>query len=265
MAILTTPAIVLRRVEHGESSLICTFYTRNYGRLSAIAKGARRTKSQFAGLLDIMNYLDIVVYTKETRSVQTLSGAEYVRPLLHLQQDMQRTAAGLVIIETIRQAIIGEEPHPEIFDLLTEALEFLNNTPDSGIPVLWWFHLHLASLLGFHPDLIRCNQCGAPLHDGYFSRNTGQIYCRKCITNQTGIMRITNLELRLARYLLQRPLARIDLGAVHKSLGSPSDTGESNEKHIAFRHLTEVLVQYLQYHVEGIGTLRSVKFFYTLE
>lgn len=265
MTILTTPAIVLRRIEHGESSLICTFYTRNYGRLSAIAKGARRPKSQFAGLLDLMNYLQIVVYVKETRSVQTLSNAEYIQPFLHLQQDIKHTAIGLIIIETIRQAIIGEEPHPEIFDLITEALTFLNETSEGAIAGLWWFHLHLASLLGFHPDLSQCHECGQALREGYFSRNTGHIYCRACSTNQSGLLHISNLELRLLRYLLDRSLQQVDTRAIEKSVVGFSLKQSPNNQPISFRHLTEILVHYLQYHVEGIGTLRSLEFFYTLD
>jgi len=264
MAIISTPAIILRRIEHSETSLICTFYTRNYGKLTAIAKGARRPKSQFAGLLDLMNYLHIVVHVKETRNVQTLSSAEYQRPFLRIQQDMRRTAIGMILIETIRQAIIGEEPHPEIFDLSIAALSFLNDEDRADIETLWWFHLHLVSLLGYHPKLQFCHECEQELRSGAFSSQSGHIYCERCSTRQSDLTALGNLELRMARYLQNHTLRQLDLDAIHRTILSPSGSQESDRPGIHPLHFTGVIVKYLQYHVEGIGTLRSMDFFTTL-
>ncbi len=264
MAIISTPAIILRRIEHSETSIICTFYTRNYGKLTAIAKGARRPKSQFAGLLDIMNYLHIVVHTKETRNVQTLSGAEYQRPFLRIQQDMRRTAIGMIMIETVRQAIIGEEPHPEIFDLTIEALSCLNDEDQADIETLWWFHLHLVSLLGYHPKLQYCHECQQALQAGAFSSRSGHIYCARCSTQQTDLTHLNNLEIRMSKYLLQHSLPQIDLEAIHRTIRYPSETKASDRAVINPLHFTEFIIKYLRFHVEGIGTLRSLHFFTTL-
>ena len=263
MAIITTDAILLRRVEHSETSLICTFYTRDYGRLTAIAKGARRQKSQFAGLLDLMNYLHITVYTKETREVQTLSSAEFVRPFNRLQQDMDRVTIGMVILETLRKAIIGDEPHPEIFDLAITAFSALNTMDDPGIEILWWFHLHLASLLGFHPQFSTCYECGTQLKQGYFSADTGQIHCDKCVIHQPGMVRLHHLEIRLLRYLLEKPLGEIDSDAIRRV--TPSDKTTDAGSTIQPELLTGLIVKYLQYHVEGIATLQSLNFFTNLD
>ncbi|MCF7804583.1 MAG: DNA repair protein RecO [Candidatus Marinimicrobia bacterium] len=264
MAIVTTDAVVLRRIEHSETSLICTFYTRDYGRLTAIAKGARRQKSQFAGTLDLMNYLQITAYTKETREVQTLSDAEFVRTFNKLQRDMDRAGIGMVLVETMRKAIIGEEPHPEIFDLLVDTLIALNDYDDPGIEVLWWFHLHLASLLGFLPQFDECYECGKSLFEGYFSADTGQIHCKSCVIHQPGMVHLRNMELRILRYLLEKSLGEIDFGAIRRVMPEQAD-GESHQPTIQPELLTGVIVKYLQYHVEGIATLQSLDFFTTFE
>jgi|GEM_PF-285280 len=263
MAIITTDAIVLRRVQHSETSLICTFYTRDYGRLTAIAKGARRQKSQFAGMLDLMDYLQIVAYTKETREVQTLSSAEFVRTFNTLQSDIDRAGIGMVIIETIRKAIIGEEPHPEIFDLVAETLSSLNDLENPGIEILWWFHLHLASLLGFLPRFTECFQCGKNLSHGFFSADTGQIHCEQCVIHQPGMIRLKNMDIRILKYLLEHPLDEIDFPAVRSVLSKRNVQESSAADVVEPGVLTGLIVKYLQYHVEGIGTLQSLNFFTT--
>lgn len=230
--------------------------------MPAIAKGARRQKSQFAGLLDLMNYLHITIYTKETREVQTLSSAEFVRPFNRLQLDLDRMSTGMIVLETLRKAIIGDEPHPEIFDLSVTALSTLNSMDDPGIEILWWYHLHLASLLGFHPQFSTCYECGKKLTQGYFSADTGQIHCDKCVIHQPGMVRLQHLEIRLLRYLLETPLTKIDSEAVRRVFPGKSSSGK--EKTIQPELLTGLIVKYLQYHVEGITTLQSLNFFTNL-
>lgn len=264
MAIINTSAIVLRRINHGESSLIVHFYTREFGKVSVIAKGARRQKSQFAGVLDLMNYLNIVVYTKETREIQTLSSAEYNIPFLKIQQDIEKTYLGMSMIETMRQAIIGEEPHPEVFDLLAQSLEGLNSKINAGIETLWWFHLHLVSLLGFHPQLQECYQCGNTLQTGFFSADTGQIHCGDCVIHQPGMIKVSNVEIRMFNYLLNTPLAEVDSAAIQSTFEKTRKT-DQKQQHINRLIVTDTLVKYLRYHVEGIGTLQSLKFFTTFD
>ena len=263
MAIINTSAIVLRRINHGETSLIVNFYTREFGKIAAIAKGARRQKSQFAGVLDLMNYLNVVLYTKETREVQTLSSAEYAIPFLKIQRDIEKTYLGMTMLETLRQAIIGEEPHPEVFDLLVQSLEVLNGKSTAGIETLWWFHLHLVSLLGFQPQLHECYHCGKALQVGFFSADTGQIHCGDCVIHQPGMIKLSNVEIRMFNYLLNTPLADVDSQAIHKTFDQTRKT--SSKQHINKLTVTDTLVKYLRYHVEGIGTLQSLKFFTTFD
>jgi len=264
MPILKTPAVILRRVNHSETSLICTFYTREYGRLSAIAKGARRQKSQFAGILDLMSYLDIVVYTKETREVQTLSSAEYIRPFLNIRKEMERTGLGLSMVETIRQAIIGEEPNPQVFDMFIACLETINDDPGTDIEILWWFHIHLAILLGFEPDFKHCFECGKSLAHGYFTSDTGQIHCQNCIIQQPGMIKLNNLEIRLLGYLTDTFLEDLESQAIHRTLRGTEGKDEPREQ-VSPDIITNTIVQYLRYHVEGITTLQSLRFFTTLK
>jgi len=261
MAIITTPAIVLRRINHSETSLICTLYTRDYGKMTVIAKGARRQKSPFAGLLDLMNYLQVVVYTKESREIQTLSDAEYIRAFNRLQQDMDRAAFGMVILETIQQAIVGEEPHAEVFDLIIETLAMLNDDTDRGVELLWWFHLHFAALAGFQPQFKTCYNCGRSLSLGYLSTDTGQIHCEQCVTHQPGMTRLTDIELRMLDYLMRTPQQKIDSRVIQKLI-NPT---QQKSQRIRRQHVTDTLAKYLRFHIEGIGALRTLDFFTTFE
>jgi DNA repair protein RecO (recombination protein O) len=97
--IINTSAIVLKSFPYGETSIIARCYTRDYGKVSVIVKGARRKKSPMAAYFQSMNYLDIVYYYRETRSLQSVSKATFVEIWSHLNQDLKKIAYGLSVIE----------------------------------------------------------------------------------------------------------------------------------------------------------------------
>ena len=88
--IINTQAVVLKSFPYGETSIIARCYTRDHGKVSLIVKGARRKKSPMAAYFQSMNYLDIVYYSKETRSLQAVSKASFVEIWSGLNSDIKR-------------------------------------------------------------------------------------------------------------------------------------------------------------------------------
>ena len=152
--IVRTDAVVLRAMDYGETSRIVTLLTRSHGVVGALARGARRPTSTFGSTLQPMSAVQVVFYHRPGRGLQTLREVSYMVRWKTLAVDFARVPLGLRAVEVAR-AVLGEgEAHPLALDLLVQTLAFIDGaeTPANAVP---WFQLHLATLLGFSPDVQR--------------------------------------------------------------------------------------------------------------
>ncbi|MCL5035016.1 MAG: DNA repair protein RecO [Bacteroidetes bacterium] len=160
MSIEKTEAVVLRAVNYRDSSKIVTLYTRRYGKMSAIAKGARNPKSKFGSLLQPLNYLQIVFYRRESRQLQYISSSEFVRYFKSLTSDMDRLSVAMALVEIVNRVMHDEEENEKIFQLLVDSLAVLDMPETSPENVFIHFGLHMAIELGFAPAFRSCLRCG---------------------------------------------------------------------------------------------------------
>ena len=148
-------AIVLRSIEYGETSRIVTLFTRQRGKMTVIAKGARRPKSQFGSTLEPMAYTQIVYYYKPTRGVQLLKESSHAETFPRLRGTLERIGIGLRIVEMIYALLQEEEEHPDVFSLTLQVLHALDQAPNR-LGNLWpFFQMQLAAMLGFAPAFDR--------------------------------------------------------------------------------------------------------------
>lgn len=187
----SSDAIVLKAIKYGDTSKIVTLYTRRFGRMGVIAKGARSAKSKFGSALEPMSLIHAVFYRKENRELQLLSQADLLRIYHRLMSDERKLTAGLALIEFLHAAMHEEEEHPELFDAAREALESIDDEGSSESAHLIRFLLRLASLLGFAVDLRRCSRCGAGAADKetdfLFHPRPGLLFCDACTPSRDGI------------------------------------------------------------------------------
>ena len=122
-----TESVVLRTVDYSESSLIVTLFTRKHGIIAVIAKGAKRPKSKFAALMVPGQVLEVVVYVKPTRSVQTLSEASYLLKLEQLRIDLDKIALATTTLELINQVLHENEVNEPLFAFVVKFLRWLND------------------------------------------------------------------------------------------------------------------------------------------
>jgi DNA repair protein RecO (recombination protein O) len=157
--IVKTDAIVLKVQKYLESSAIVTLYTRGFGKMVVIAKGARRRNSTLASALGVMNDVAVVVYKKEGRDLQTLSQCELRNSWRAMTNDIDRIAAGLAMVELVHLATHFDERHEELYKLLSASLSFIDNATNAPRNALYYFYMHLLETLGFKPAVIRCVKC----------------------------------------------------------------------------------------------------------
>ena len=177
-----TDAIVLRVVDFSESSCVVTLMTRDFGKISALAKGARRRKSPFEAALDVLALCRIVFLHKMTDALDLLTEAKLERRFRSAVIDLNRLYAGYYFVELASAMTDEGDPHPEVFELLDTAIARI----DQGESVQAWilrFEMRMLALLGHLPSFDNCVGCGDRVPDELrtsFGLIDGGLFCRRC-------------------------------------------------------------------------------------
>ncbi len=143
----SSAAILLRKTKLTETSLILTWLTEEHGKLKTVAKGARRPKSRFAGVLDLFFECEIQFVRSRKSELHMLREAALREPFENLRFDYARMTLASYFVELMELATELEAPAPELFDLLRRALAHLNSA-SARRRALVHFETELARLLG---------------------------------------------------------------------------------------------------------------------
>lgn len=185
MASHETEALVLKISDYGESDKIITFYTLDFGKITAIAKGAKRSKKRFVGKLEMFTHLHIYYADNKYSSLVRVDEAELLNPFPALRSDYERFVCSTLANELILNWTADHDQDQNLFNLLSWTYSQLTkNTP---LPILLLFQLHLLSLLGFHLHLSSCSQCGVEVNksrDFSFVSPKNGVVCSNCTSRQ---------------------------------------------------------------------------------
>jgi DNA repair protein RecO (recombination protein O) len=164
----SSPAILIRRLDYGDYDLIITFLTQQQGKLTVIAKSAKRSTKRFAGVLELFSLLDIVVSRKRGKGLPVLTEASLSQPLGNIRGDINKTAYASYWAELVNVSLEDEKPQTSIFQLLTYVLMAMDASqmPDEVLSIL--FQMRLLTLSGLCPNLTFCCTCHSDMG------NTGQ-------------------------------------------------------------------------------------------
>jgi DNA repair protein RecO (recombination protein O) len=200
-------AIVLKGMDLGEADRIVTLYTRYFGKLRAVAKGARRPTSRLAGHVEPLAH--VTFQLAKGRELDIITQAETRETYRGLRETLVETAAGWYVAELVDRFTVDRVPSTPTFDLLATALRHLDRGEPAGL-VCRWFDLHLLDRAGFRPELFRCVHCAMLLdeRDHFFSPNGGGVLCARCRVEAEGIVAIVTVRaLKSLRYLLRSEFA----------------------------------------------------------
>jgi len=175
-------ALVLRTVEFMETSLVVTLFTREFGKVRGLAKGARRLKGPFESAIDLLALCRIVFLRKSSDALDLVTEAKLQRRFRPARRDLSSLYAGYYIAELLDGLTDDYDPHPELFDLADESLLALS----SGEPVatrVARFELVALRILGHLPSLDMCVDCGVrvPMTGRVtFGQLDGGVLCPAC-------------------------------------------------------------------------------------
>lgn len=225
-----TIAIVLRLVEFSETSLVVTLLTRDFGRISALAKGARRLKGPFEGSLDLLSVCRINLIAKPGDTLDLLTESKLRRRFRGGDRSLPRTYAGYYIAETLRWWLDDADRHEELFDLTLAALGLI----DGDGPVaetLLAFDCQCLRLLGHAPATKACTVCGVKINaisreeDASvlgdtklaFSLDGGGVVCETCRLRQSSLVLVSPAVLACLHDLSQPVESMQDVGSTLNS------------------------------------------------
>jgi len=182
---VTTPAVVLKSSDYSETSRLVTAFTRALGKARLIAKGARRPKSPFAGLLEPLSRVELVLIPGRS-GLHTLKECAPLGKVSGLRDDLDRLSAGLFALALVEETQIDDDPQPAVFELLAETLDRLEVSTNAAA-LLFAFQLRLIELSGYGLNLATCAADGSELRGGaFFSPTQKGFVCGPCSSGLSG-------------------------------------------------------------------------------
>jgi DNA repair protein RecO (recombination protein O) len=187
--IIKTDAVVLSKLNYGDTSSIVSLYTETDGKISAIVKGGRSPKSKIGKIIDPINHLQVIIYKKNTRDVQILTDANLVAHFLNIKEDLDATKYGFAIIELVKNLTAEHEVNEKLFKGLIKILSLINDKKENPAFLFGRFLLFFLSELGYEISIDKCSLCGNNLkakENIGFDFNSGLI-CSDCFESHPGL------------------------------------------------------------------------------
>ena len=227
--------VVLKTIKLGEADRIVTLFTRDHGKVRAVAKGIRKTKSRFGARLEPFTQAAVLVY--RGRSLDTITQADILTSFHEVREDYTRLTSAAALADIVEKITPERERATSTYRLLVDGLDALK--AGKGATVVPAFLVKLLSISGYHPQLTTCAGCGETAAGlGGFSPALGGAVCVSCWPDDRDALTVSIDRLRLLGRLLDR------------DFGEPAEAGDAEE-------LTDVLRRYAESHLER--PLRSLR------
>jgi DNA repair protein RecO (recombination protein O) len=199
MASEKTRAIVLKVVEFSETSCVVTLFTEDFGKVGALAKGARRPKGPFEGAIDLLALIRIVFLRKSSDSLDLLTEAKLERRFRSAQRDLARLHAGYYVAELLTELTERGDPHPALFQAADRTLLAIDtvdlNTAAPLAETIVRFELTALREVGHLPSLDACVVCGRPVAGSGrvpFGMTAGGVLCENCRPGRRRVVSVSS-------------------------------------------------------------------------
>lgn len=182
---------MLRRIEFNDYDFIITFFTRNNGKISVIAKYAKKSAKRFSGILELFSVLEVVVTSSRGKGLPVLKEAVLKQPFSKIRTDIKKTAYASYWAELINEWMVEGERQVQLYELLRHVLVELNigKTSEEALSIL--FQMRFAVMCGLGPNLTHCSICRMEMENMKKSRimfdlAKGGLVCERCTAGASG-------------------------------------------------------------------------------
>jgi DNA repair protein RecO (recombination protein O) len=192
-------AVVLRSLKYKDSDKIYTLFTKEYGKISAIARGVRKISSRRSGNLDTLNLISVKIH-EGGNGIKNIEEVKTIESFKNIKKDLEKSLKAYYIAELIHKATEEGEKLEKIFTLLLRFLKILEKNGYSGDLFVTYFEINLMKLLGYELTLDKCRKCGRVLDSSWkkysFNIENGSLECEKCSKFGVEISRNCAISLR---------------------------------------------------------------------
>ena len=249
MPIQKSEAIVLRRQDLRETSLILTYYTKDFGKIQGILRGVRGSRGlNGGGALEIFAHDEIVFYDRKSSDIFTTSQCDLIEFFNPIRQTLEKLAYATYIVELLDSVTTLGDKNEVVFELLLNSLKLLS-TEASSRRVARIFEIKLLSVLGIMPALEACANCSGKVDSSAkFSVLQGGLICKKCFASDTSAFDILQGTVKFIEHIRALPFEKVARIKVANAVG---------------KELESTLRKFLDYHIER--RLKSLEFIKEIE
>lgn len=220
---LRTEVVVVRHTDWGEADRLLVLFSREAGKLRAVAKGVRKLHSRKAGHLEPFTRVSLLL--AKGRDFWIVTQAETISTYLPMREDLVRTAYAAYVLELLDRFTYEEGPNRALYQLLVDTLERVATQEDPFLSIRY-YEMRLLDLLGFRPELTHCVRCEEMIQpeDQFFDVMQGGVMCPRCGAHVPSARAITMQTLKFLRHFQRsnfREASRAELSpAVQREMES---------------------------------------------
>jgi len=213
MPVFSTPAILLHRLDYGDFDLILTFLSLERGKISLIAKSAKKSTKRFAGILELFSLIEVVGNTSRGRGLPVLQEAILQSPFSTIRDDIKKTAYASYWCELLNKWMEENRKQVQLFYLLQHVLSQLDRGTTVATELSILFQMRLLDLSGHGPNLTKCARCQKQLemihyHRVVFDIAKGGILCDECTTGTGGRIRLSKGTIKQLKWVASGDLKK---------------------------------------------------------
>jgi DNA repair protein RecO (recombination protein O) len=199
--VATSPAIVLRQRKLGDADKIITLYTAYRGKVEAVAKGVRRSRSKLAGHVEPLSHSTFQL--AKGKNLDIVIQAETIESFVLIRDDLDRMSRALYVCELLDRFTETAQEHFDLYRLLLDTLRRLSLADDIDKPGRY-FEMQLLDILGYRPELDECVTCRESLRavTNYWTAGGGGVVCPNCRRDEATVRPISVNAVKLLRLLL---------------------------------------------------------------
>lgn len=181
-----TNAIVLSKLNFGDTSKIVTLFTEEFGKETCIIKGARSPKSKIGGIVDVMNHIQVVFYKKESREVQMISQADLISNFTIIKENLDKLKYASSVLELLNSLTISNEQNEKLYRGSVRILDLMNDPLSDSQLLFVKYFMFFIDELGYSLKEFVCKLCGKSLHeeDRVFYNHEKGFMCADCQSNE---------------------------------------------------------------------------------